>query len=210
MARNYCIIEVMAKNHGHDHELDYDDILISNGGGNNNKKQLPKAAKFGVIAIGLMLIIMLASFAYSLIFSAPDNAQQLVSTAKQQGKIIQAAELGVKGARSQEARNLAITTQLSLEGDQPILLNALKAQNVRVSVGDDPEVEQLLVSADQSNRLDEVLIEFLRLELNKYINSLNASFRTTTDPDLKEVLEQQYRNAEFLVTPLNERAKLEQ
>ena len=178
------------------------DFLANSGGGSKNSSFLGSIlggkGKIIILAAGGGLALLLILLAYSLFFSTPDNAIILTRVGKQQARILQAAETGVDKARNQEARNLAVTVQLSLTGDQKPLLDALGDQNIRISTKDDEELEQQLITAEQANQFDETIIKYLKTELTSYAKNLDAAYRSTQSTKLREVLAAQYKNARFL------------
>lgn len=163
-------------------------------------KALPFKAKIVLFGGGLFVLFILFIIVSNLFFRAPDNSQQLAAVARQQADILQVAELGVSKARGQAARNLAVTVRLSLIGDQEPLLDALGSRNVRVSTKDDEELEQQFIVAEQGNRFDQEMLDYLQTELASYTRNLEAAFNSTEDPDLRQVLAAQYENAQFLST----------
>lgn len=161
---------------------------------------VPKGAKMLLLAVGgLFVLIIGIVLVSSIFFSAPYNSQLLAGIGGQQARILQAAEMGVESARSQEARNFATTIRVSLVGDQAPLLEALNQRSINASTAADPEVEERLTTAEQANRFDEELINYLQTELASYVRNLETAFNSTDDPALKEVLATQYKNAQLLV-----------
>lgn len=172
-------------------------------GGGGKKFSLPSInlsgkAKLPVLIGGGFLLLILIWMIIGLLSRPPENAQILTTVAEQQARILQAAEEGVDKARSQDARNLAVTVQFSLTGDQKPLLDALKGQNIRVSPKDDEDLEQELILAEQNNRFDRFVADYLEAELASYVQNLARAYESTEDPALREVLEAQYENARFL------------
>ncbi len=164
----------------------------------NPLKGLSKTAKLVLGGAGVVIFLLITLVIYSSFIRKPDNSIQLAAVGRQQANLIQAAKIGVKDARSQEARNLAITTQLSLVGDQKPLLKALKSQNVSVSTKDDPKITQKFTLAQQSNNLDTELVDYLHTELSSYAKNIKTAYNTTKDQALRKVLADQYKNAQFL------------
>jgi hypothetical protein len=180
-------------------------FIMKEGGSNKlaskfSFKSFGTPAKLAMIGGGAIVFLILLSVGYNSFFSAPENSSLLSRVGRQQAHILQAAEMGVEKARSQTARNLSITTKLSLIDDQRSLKSALAGKNVRVSTSDDPELEQKLIIAEQANRFDEELLEYLQTELKSYADNLDAAYNTTlkTDKELRQVLAAQYKNARYL------------
>ncbi len=174
------------------------DFILKSGGKLSKVKNMSTTVKLAVLGGGIVLFLLVSSLLYSSFFKAPDNSIILSRIGRQQAQILQAADIGVKKARSQTARNLAITTEFSLIGDQKPLLKALSDQNVRVSTKKDPQIEQKFTTAEQANRFDETLLDYFHTELTSYAGNLKTAYNTTKSKALKKVLAAQYRNARFL------------
>lgn len=170
------------------------DFGVASGGG----KSSPKVLKIVLSAAGGLLLILFVIVIYVFNFSKPENAEQLTETARIQSQILQVSKIGAKHANSQEVKNLSATTYLSLVGDQPELVQALSAQNVSAPTGENPEIEQELIRARQENRLDSAINDWLIKRLEDYAVSIQASYESTEDPELREVLEVQFKNAQTL------------
>lgn len=180
-------------------------ILKEGGGGNKLSSKLTlrnfgTPVKLAILGGGAFIFLILFMVGYNTFLSTPENTPLLARVGQQQAHILQAAEMGVDKARGQAARNLAITTKLSLIDDQKALKSALGGKNVRISTSDDPQLEQKLIVAEQGNRFDEELLKYLQTELKSYADNLEAAYNTTlkTDKELREVLAAQYKNARYL------------
>lgn len=173
---------------------------FGNGGG--------KAAKMKLIIIagGALALVLLGALVFSFLSNrGPDNKQQLLKVAQQQNELIRISDIGVEKARGTAARNLAVTTKLSLTSDQPVLLAALKGQDMKVGSkelggGKNTKTDAMLTTAAQANRFDEALVEYLQKELISYQKNMNAAYETTVSNSLKTVLKAQYENAKTLST----------
>lgn len=188
---------------GQDKQSDPYAFILKSGGSKIPKLplgSLPKTVKLGILGGGVIFLLIIFFIAYNSFFKTPENSDLLASVGRQQANILQAAEIGEEKARGQVARNLAITTKLSLIDDQKSLKAALGGKNVSISTSDDPEITQMLTVAEQANRFDDEFLEYLHTELTSYARNLQAAYNTTTklDKDLREVLAAQYKNAKYL------------
>lgn len=169
------------------------------GFGTMSKKQL---LIFG--GAGVLILAMLVTILFSLLSGGPTNKDQLLAVVAQQNELIRISDIAVKEARGIEAKNLAMTTKLSLRSDQSSLTAALKAQNVKVGGKDlqaakDSDTDRLLEDAKQNNRFDEVYLEFIQAALVEYQKNLNTAYKTTISPQLKEAMKIQYQNASIII-----------
>ncbi len=148
----------------------------------------------------LLILLILISIIASMMNSGPTNKDHLLAVASLQSELIRVSDVALKEAQSSDARNLAITTKLSLRSDQSALAAALKAQKVKMpKASKNPKTDQLLTQATQNNRFDQEYMEFIQAQLGDYQKKLNTAYKTTVSKKLKETLETQYRNASILI-----------
>lgn len=170
------------------------------GGGGKNAKM-----KLVLIAGGALALVLLGALVFSFLANrGPDNKQQLLKVAQQQNELIRISDLAIKEARGTQARNLAMTTKLSLRSDQSSLTSALKAQKVKVGskelkAGQNKETDAKMTEAMQNNRFDEVYLEFIQEALVNYQKDLNTAYKTTESAKLKETIKIQYQNASIII-----------
>jgi len=151
----------------------------------------------GLLVVGLFAVL-------SLFGGQPDNKDQLLKVAQQQQELIRVSKIGVKEARGVEARNLAMTTQLSLSTDQAPLLAALEKQKVKVAKKQldglkDAKTDKMLETATNNNRFDEEFTDYIQQQLVDYQKNLSAAYRDTVGPNLKETLKVNYEHASILI-----------
>lgn len=148
----------------------------------------------------LVLLLLIISVAASMLNSGPTNKDHLLAVATLQGEIIKVSEDAVKNAKNSDAKNLAITTKLSLSTDQSALTAALKAQKVKMpKAAIKPKTQEMLTEATQNNRYDQAFMEFVQAQLGEYQKKLNTAYKTTVSKNLKATLENQYKNASILI-----------
>lgn len=165
------------------------------GGAGLSKKKLALFAGGGAL-----LLIIIISVAASMFSGGPTNTDHLLAVAAQQNEIIRVSDVAIKDAKGIEARNLAMTTKLSLRSDQSSLTAALKAQKVKVPKAEkNAKTDQMLTEATQNNRFDEVYLKFIQAELVDYQKKLNTAYKTTISKSLKDTLRTQYENASILI-----------
>lgn len=165
------------------------------GSGGLSKKKLALFA-----GGGLLLLIVIVSVAASMLGGGPTNTDHLLAVAAKQNEIIRISDVAIKEAKGIEARNLAMTTKLSLRSDQSLLTAALKAQKVKVpKASKNAKTDQMLTEATQNNRFDEVYLKFTQAELVDYQKKLNTAYKTTVSKNLKAALKTQYENASILI-----------
>lgn len=148
----------------------------------------------------LILLVVIISVIASMLNSGPTNKDHLLTAASLQAELIRVSDVAVKEAQGPDARNLAITTQLSLRSDQTELTAALKAQKVKVpGASKNAKTDAMLTEATQNNRFDQVYMEFIQEQLVDYQKKLYTAHQTSESNKLKETLKNQYLNASILV-----------
>jgi hypothetical protein len=168
-------------------------------GFNLGKKQLIILGVVGVILLGIIGTLL-----YSLANSGPTNKDQLVGVALEQNELIRVSEVAIKEAKGTQARNLAMTTKLSVRSDQSSLVAALRAQGVKLNAnqlrgGKKAENDRKLTEATQNNRFDEVYLDLIQKALVTYQRNLNTAYKTTVSPRLKETIKAQYQHASLII-----------
>lgn len=168
-------------------------------GSKPNKKTL---IIFGAAAVVFLIIVMIVISA--LFKGGPSNAEQLIGVTQKQQELMRVSEIALKDARGNEAKNLAMTTLLSLQSDQATLVSALASQKVKVggkqlNGGKNEKTDATLTDAKQNNRFDEAYLEYVQEELANYQKSLNGVYKNTVSKSLKETLKLQYQNASILI-----------
>lgn len=172
---------------------------LSLPGGKNDKLM-----RVVVILVGIVILISLIMFGMNLLGSSKQkNINQLVTVAQKQTELIRITEIGIKKAKTKEAKDLAMTTKLTLISQQSVLSDAVKKAGSKLDskvlvLGKDSKTDQLLTQAEQSNNFDEVFLEKLKSELTEYAQSVKNAYDTTTSTKTKEALEIQFNNAVIL------------
>ncbi|HTE21445.1 MAG TPA: hypothetical protein VK674_00200 [Candidatus Limnocylindria bacterium] len=165
---------------------------------------LPRKQLILLVVGAAIVLAILVTIVLSLLGGGPTNEDQLVGVVQRQHELIRVSDIALKEARGTQARNLAMTTKLSLHSDEVSLVAALKRQDVKIGskqlgAGKDQETDNKLTQAIQNNRFDEVYLEFIQSALADYQRNLNTVYKTTTSTSLKETLKVQYQNASLII-----------
>lgn len=180
--------------------------FIFNDGQPGKKSLLPsnmgKRGRIILVAAGAMIGIMLVVIIVGLISgSQKGDTQALITAAKQQEELIRIAEIGVSKAKTQDAKNIAITTKLSLSSQQSEMQAAIKAAGVSSkSAKSTPssKTDQALLTAEQNNRFDEEFLKIMSDSLSAYQKSVKAAYDGATSKKLKSALTTQFKSANTL------------
>lgn len=148
--------------------------------------------------IGIMLVVIIAGMISG---SQKGDTQALITAAKQQEELIRIAEIGISKAKTQDAKNIAITTKLSLSSQQSEMQAAIKAAGVSAkSAKSTPssKTDQALLTAEQNNRFDEEFLKIMSDSLSAYQKSVKAAYDGATSKKLKTALTTQFKSANTL------------
>lgn len=154
-----------------------------------------------IFVVAVLVIIMVIFMIASSFLSGGDEAKKLqfINMVNQQKELIRVSEIGVKKARSTEAKNLAITTQLSLTSEQPELEAAAKSLGIKVKgSAKNTKTDELLTKAEQANNFDAVFVEKLQADLLKYAKEVKIAYENNSSTKTKKSLEAQFNNAATL------------
>lgn len=185
---------------------DYD--FITNTNHAPKKSLLPKGSskqsRIFIVLGGIILLIILASVAMVLISNAgKGNQETLLKAAQQQAELIRVSKIGIDKARDPATRNLAMTTNLSLQSDQTVLLTHVKVSSKQLALGKNTKTDIALTTAEQSNRFDEVFITTIQSELATYQKTLKNAYDGASGSKTKATLAAEYKTAGLLLTKQN-------
>lgn len=176
----------------------YDFILNSGdqpkktGLGNILSSPSGKKQRLIFIIAGVAILLIIALIVFAMVFSGGGgNREQLLGLAQKHAEIIRVADIGVDKAKSSEARNLAMTTKLSLQSSQSSLMEVVqktgKVSNKELAAGQNKETDTALESAERNNRFDEAFVEILAKELTDYRGDLQTAFSNSSSASNKKV-----------------------
>lgn len=165
-----------------------------------------KKQRIMFVVIGLIGLLIAGMIIASVLNSTGSSTKQdLLTAAKQQQELIRVAAIGYKKARGPMARNLAVTTQLTIQSDHVQLQPILKKEGVKADVktlasGKNLKTDQALTSADQANRFDEALVTSLQSQINEYQKTLKNIHDASPNQNIKNVVNRQFVHASQLLT----------
>lgn len=182
--------------------------FITDSGQSSKRKLLPGSSKKGriiTVLVGLMVLIILAFIVLSLLGRGSASVKSdYLSLAQQQTELIRISEIGVSKSRQSEARNLAITTKLSLVSQQPTTLRLAKKAGAdtnakMLALGKDAKTTELLTNADQSNQFDSVFLQTVRAKLKTYQLTLKKIYDASSSKSTKDILSKHYGDVTLLI-----------
>lgn len=164
-----------------------------------------KKARIITVSVGAIILAMIAFIVVGLLTSAGKaDTVSLINAAKQQNELIRIADIGTQKARGQEAKNLAVTTKLTLQSQQSEMIGAVKMKNKKfgtkdLAISSSKQNNELLTAAEQSNRFDEEFLDLMRKELINYQQTVEKAYKGAEGTQLKAALLSQYESANILV-----------
>lgn len=160
-----------------------------------------------LIVLGGAVILLIIGVVVMMLISSASNAGKvdLLKAAQQQTELIRVSKIGIDRAQSTTAKNLATTTNVSLQSDQASLVASIKASGVKLStaelaLGKNPKTDVTLTSAEQANNFDEVFTQTLQTQLIEYQKTLKIAYDKTESKTLRQTLSDQYNSAGLLAT----------
>lgn len=153
----------------------------------------------GVAVVVVALVMMVGSFISNV---GKADTEALIAAAKQQQELIRISKIGSDKAKTQAAKNIAVTTLLALESEQDEMQEAIKTAGLNpkkiLTGGADSKTDQALTAAEQNNRFDEEFLKVMTTSLTNYQKSVKAAYDGATSTKLKTALTAQFESANTL------------
>lgn len=164
---------------------------------------IPKKGRLIVAAGGALVLIMIVMLVAGLISNAGKaDTEALVAAAKQQQELIRISKIGTDKAKTQAAKNIAVTTLLALESEQDEMQEAIKTAGLNpkkvLTASANSKTDQALTAAEQNNRFDEEFLIVMTTSLTNYQKSVKAAYDGATSKKLKAALTKQFNSANAL------------
>ncbi len=168
---------------------------------------ISKKGRLLIVGAGVLLLIMLIVIIAGMISnSGKGDTQALITAAKVQQELIRVAEIGINKAKTQDAKNIAITTKLALSSQQAEMQAAIKTAGLNpkkvLTSSISTETDQALTAAEQNNRFDEEFLKVMSESLIAYQKSVKAAYDGATSKKLKAALTSQFNSANALAGPV--------
>lgn len=181
------------------------------------EKPVEKKAAFGgsslmqrvlLIVGGLVALTIAAVLVTSLFSSREDINSRLFAVTQEQQEIIRIAAAGSTKAIGNDARNLALNTQLSLTTSQQAAFAYMKERNGKVDekllgAKANAETDKLLEAALTNNTYDTTLVQTLHGQLVTYRTNLNTTYQEVSGENARALLAESYKAADLLIAQAN-------
>ncbi len=161
--------------------------------------------KVRIIIVGVVAFILLLAIFSIVGFinnAGKGDTASLISAAKQQQELIRIAKVGVDKAKTQDAKNIAITTLLALESEQDDMKTAIEAAGLKpnsvLKGGNNAKTDQALTTAEQNNRFDDEFLKVMTDSLVNYQKAVKDAYDGATSKKLKTALTTQFESANTL------------
>lgn len=158
-----------------------------------------------LFVVGLVVILGLVASLLGAVLSSQKNAglNALVTAATKQHEMIRIAEIGIEKARGQEAKDIAVTTKLSLQSQQSDMLAAVQKAGKELgprelAAGKNQQVDDFLTTADQNNVFDDAFLQTINEGLKDYQIAVEAAYKQVSGEELRSALRTQYDSANTL------------
>lgn len=185
------------------------DFIMNPGSSQQKASRLPTNPKTKrlLAILFLLAIVVIATIVLISIFSSVDKSAKAdwATALQQQTEIIRVSEIGVKKAKDSDAKNLAITTQLSLASSQPTLSSlanksGVKLDSKQLKAGQDDKTDLRLTQAEQTNQFDSVFNQTLKAQLADYQLTIKRLYEASESQATRLQLNSIYQSAGLLIT----------
>lgn len=144
-----------------------------------------------VAGIGILVVILGAIVVSLLPKSTP--TQSLTDIAQQQQELMRVANQAEAQAAGESARGLAYTIDLSIGTNQTQLLSYLAKHGTKLStkqlgLKQNSSTDTTLSAALASSTYDSTFEKVMASQLQEYLSTLQQTYKTTTKPDLQQII----------------------
>lgn len=190
---------------GGDSQFDF----ILNGNQKPKKSLLPKGGNrkqrlLVALGIGAGVIVLLIIIVSLLLSSGNTSTKSLISIAQTQNEIVRISSTGSQKAKSKAAANFAITVADSTATGQAATTKYLTSKKVKIppktlAMGQNPQTDAALKSAQTAGRYDEELISTLQKSLLAYQSEVGTAYKATNSASQKALLKQLFDQVTILL-----------
>jgi hypothetical protein len=157
---------------------------------------LPSGGPMKLLLIlgGAVVLVIVIIVLANLLSGSNPAAKSFLAVAQQQQEIARVAGLQEPDTLTgQSAKNLAITTKLSMQSDSAALTtymqkNGMKASSKQLADTTNSATDTKLRNAENTNTLDTTLVSELQTELKAYQTALKQAYAQTSGPNGRALL----------------------
>lgn len=152
---------------------------------------------------GAIIVMAVLAIAINLLFGSRNSVESLVLLSQDQQEITRLSGLG-KDATSQDVKNAAINTLLSVESQQAELMAYLakrgrEVKDVELDLKKDAAADKRLEIAKQASLFDSTYTNLMRTELTDYAQAIKSTYDATTIEQQRDLLNKHYKGVQLLL-----------
>lgn len=203
----YQVVPAMSPmhNNGHSGLNPYEFIVSPNtapakGNVLSNKNPLMLAA---ALCGGLIVLIIIAAVVMQLL-TPKGPSQSFVGLVQRQQEIIRVATKAQQQTTSQDTANFVANVLASATSNQQATLaymsaNGMKFDTKTIGLDKDPQTDTALAAALTANNYDSAVTDNLTGQLDKYEVLLQSTYKQTSGPKAKALLQSSFNGADLLL-----------
>ncbi len=166
------------------------------------------ASRILMVIAGFAGLAMIGVFAASMLFSTPDNSQNLLAIANDQQEIIRVSDLGSKSLDDTNLQNFAVNTTVTTQTSHQQLVKYLSETGTKVdpkqlTQSKNPQTDTALEAAESANTFDSTFKGIMETTLKSYEAKLSQSIQAALTQQEKDVLQKQHDAVLLLMKQLN-------
>jgi len=158
------------------------------------------------LGLGAIILIMLLFIIIALITSSgKSTTQTLIGIAEEQTELVRVSAVGVKNARSADAKNLAVTTSLALQSSQQDTVAFLKKQGHKLSskqlaLKHSTQTDTTLNNAQLNNAFDDAFLQVMQSSLKTYQTDVKQAYDASQNKAEKAILASSYNGINTILS----------
>jgi len=151
---------------------------------------------------GTVILMVVAAFLVNLFLGNRTNLDALVGLAQSEQEIVRLSEKG-KDATSQDIKNAAVNTQLSVKSHQSDWLAYLgergrEVKDKELDLKKSASADKRLETAKQASLFDNTYANMMRSELTDYAKALKSAYDGSVVKEEKSILNKHYAGVQLL------------
>lgn len=163
----------------------------------------PFIAKVLFLVGGAVVLMIVIAVVVNVFFGSKTNTSGLLGLTQNAQEIIRLSD-EAKHADSQDVKNAAINTKLTITSQQYTWLTFLAAHNAKpnpqqLSLKKDPAVDTKLTNAVQSSTFDKTYTQVMRTQLTAYATTLKNTYQAESNAQRRKTLSNQYDAVQLLL-----------
>ena len=164
-----------------------------------------KMTRILVVAGGAFLLLIVVIIVFSFISnSGKSTTEALIGLAEEQTEIIRVATTGATKAREASARNLAVTTQYSMQTTQGQTVALLKKQGHKLGAKEltlkkSAQTDAQLAAAAENNTFDQTFITIMQSSLSTYRTDVKKAYDNSINKTERQILANSFNGVNIIL-----------